>query len=130
MDRKEYESYLSHFNGKDYDGVADFYAQPLDMDFFGVKITSREGLKEFYGFLHAHIIETVSVLNFASSETLAAVDGIVRVECIKDLPSETLKERGMEQFHPMQVGDIIEMRQFIFYTLRDGKIAKVECALA
>lgn len=87
-------------------------------------------MKDFYAFLHSRTIETVRVLNFASSDTLTAVDGIVRVECTQDLAAEELTSRGMHQFAPMKKGDVIEMRQFIFYTIKDGKIAKVECALA
>lgn len=129
MNRADYDRYLAAFNAKDYDGVADFYAEPLDMAFFGVHITTRQQLKDFYTFLHAHVTESVTVLNFASSDTLTAVDAIVRVEGIADLTAEALSERGLDQFFPINTGDVQEMRQFIFYTMRVGKIAKVECAL-
>lgn len=130
MNRQHYDRYLECFNSKNYDGVVDFYAEPIDMEFFGIKLDSRQAMKDFYAFLHSRTIETVRVLNFASSDTLTAVDGIVRVECTQDLAAEELTSRGMHQFAPMKKGDVIEMRQFIFYTIKDGKIAKVECALA
>ena len=38
MNRADYERYLMAFNAKDYDGVCDFYAEPMDMDFFGISI--------------------------------------------------------------------------------------------
>jgi hypothetical protein len=129
VNRADYDRYLAAFNAKDYDGIADFYAEPINMDFFGVTISSRQGLKDFYSFLHSYVKENVTVLNFASSETLTAVDAIVRVEGIRNLDAEALAAKGLDQFFPIQTSEVQQMRQFIFYTIRDGKIAKVECAL-
>ncbi len=130
MNRSDYDRYLAAFNAKDYDGVADFYAEPLAMEFFGVQIASRAALIDFYSFLHSYVKESVTVTNFAASDTLTAVAAIVRVEGLRDLDAATLAARGLHQFFPIKAGEVQEMRQFIFYTIRDGKIAKVECALA
>jgi len=129
MNRDAYERYLACFNSKDYDGVADFYAEPIKMDFFGVSIRSREDLTRFYTFLHSYVKESVRVLNFAASDTLTAVDGIVRIEAIGDLTQDELEANGAGAFHPMEAGQILEMRQFIFYTTKAGKIVQTECAL-
>ena len=129
MNRADYDRYLAAFNAKDYDAVCDFYAQPMGMDFFGVSIRSRDDMKRFYSFLHAHVHESVSVLNFASSDTLTAVDAIVRIEAYRDLTRETLYANGCGGLYPIMAGDVQELRQFIFYTIADGKIARVECAM-
>ena len=129
MNRDAYERYLACFNSKDYDGVADFYAEPMKMDFFGVSIRSREDLTRFYTFLHSYVKESVRVLNFAASDTLTAVDGIVRIEAICDLTQDVLDANGASAFHPMEAGQILEMRQFIFYTTKAGKIVQTDCAL-
>ena len=73
--------------------------------------------------------ESVRVLNFAASDTLTAVDGIVRIEAICDLTQDVLDANGASAFHPMDAGQILEMRQFIFYTTKAGKIVQTECAL-
>jgi hypothetical protein len=129
MNRTDYDRYLAAFNAKDYDGVADFYALPMDMEFFGVVLKSREDLKRFYSFLHSYVKESVTVLNFASSDTLTAVDAIVRIEAYRDLTAEVLEANGCGGFFPIATGEVQELRQFIFYTIRDGKIAKTECAM-
>jgi hypothetical protein len=129
MNRAQYDDYIGKFNARDYDGVCDYYAEPMKMDFFGVSLKSRDDMKRFYGFLHDHVKESAHVLNFASSDTLTAVDAIVRVEGIRDLDPETLAAHGMRQLFPIKAGEVQEMRQFIFYTITEGKIAKVECAL-
>lgn len=129
MNRADYERYLAAFNAKDYDAVCDFYAQPMDMRFFGISLRARDDMKRFYSFLHGYVDESVRILNFASSETLTAVDGIVRVEGLRDLDRETLDANGYGGLFPIQAGEVQEMRQFIFYSIRDGKIANVECVL-
>lgn len=129
MNRADYDRYLTAFNAKDYDTVCDFYAQPMAMDFFGVSLRSREDMKRFYSFLHGYVRESVRILNFASSDTLTAVDGLVRIEGLRDLDRETLDANGCGGLFPVKAGEVQEMRQFIFYTLKDGKIVNVECAL-
>ena len=129
MTREDYERYAAAFNARDYDTVFDFYAERPKMAFFGIEITTREQLKDFYGFLHSFVKETVAVERFAGSEELAAVEGIVRVEGIADLTPEVLAERGMDQFFPIAKGEVQEMRQYIHYHLKDGKIESVGCAL-
>ena len=129
MTREDYDRYVAAFNARDYDAVFDFYAERPEMAFFGIEITSREQLKDFYGFMHRYVEETVTVERFAGSEELAAVEAIVRIEATDDLTREVLDARGMQQFFPIAKGEVQEMRQYIHYHLRDGKIASVGCAL-
>jgi hypothetical protein len=129
MTREDYERYAAAFNARDYDAVFDFYAERPKMAFFGVEIATRDQLKAFYGFLHRYVKETVTVERFAGSDELAAVEGIVRVEGIDDLTPEILQERGLAQFFPIRKGEVQEMRQYIHYHLKDGKIESVGCAL-
>ena len=129
MTRDDYERYAAAFNARDYDAVFDFYADNPRMAFFGIEITTREQLRAFYTFLHRYVRETITIERFASSNELAAVEGLIRIEGIEDLTRETLDANGMEQFFPVAKGEVQEMRQYIHYHLRDGKIAGVGCAL-
>ncbi|GAA0271535.1 hypothetical protein GCM10009127_09710 [Alteraurantiacibacter aestuarii] len=129
MTREDYERYAAAFNARDYDGVFDFYAENPRMEFFGIKITTRDQLREFYSFLHSYVHETIVVEKFASSDELAAVEGVIRIEAYRDLTREILDAHGMQQFFPIANGDVQEMRQYIHYHLEDGKIASVGCAI-
>lgn len=129
MTREDYDRYAAAFNARDYDAVFDFYAEDPQLAFFGVEIRTREELRAFYTFLHSYVRETISVEKFASSDDLAAVEGIIRVEAFKDLTREELDARGLDQFFPITAGHVQEMRQYIHYHLRDGKIASVGCAI-
>lgn len=129
LDRAAYDRYLAAFNARDYDGVADFYVDPPRMEFFGIVITSRQELKDFYAWLHDNVEENVRILNFAASETCTAIDAIVQIAAKKDLTREALDAKGATGFFPITAGVVQEIRQFIFYTTKGGKIEKVECAL-
>ena len=129
MTREDYDRYVAAFNSRDYDAVFDFYAEYPRMAFFGIEITSREQLKDFYGFMHSYVTESVTVERFAGSEELAAVEAIVRIEATGDLTREVLDARGMGQFFPIAKGEVQEMRQYIHYHLNNGKIESVGCAL-
>jgi hypothetical protein len=129
MTREDYDCYVAAFNARDYDAVFDFYAEHPKMAFFGIEITSRDQLKDFYGFMHRYVEETVTVERFAGSENLAAVEAIVRIEATDDLTREILDARGMGQFFPITKGEVQEMRQYIHYHMQDGKIESVGCAL-
>ncbi|MDB5719362.1 MAG: nuclear transport factor 2 family protein [Sphingomonas bacterium] len=129
LGREHYEEYLRRFNARDYAGVFAFYADDPELSFFGVTIRSLEDMQRFYGFLHAHVDEQITLRRFAASEELMALEATVRIEALKDLTAEALADQGYSQFHPMQAGDVIEMEQMIHYHLKDGKFTTVRCAL-
>lgn len=129
MNRADYERYAAAFNAKDYDAVYDFYAPGARLAFFGVDLATRDDFKAFYGFLHSHVKETLTIERFAASEELVALEGIIRVEAIRDLDAETLAARGLHQFFPIKAGEVQEMRQYIHYHVADGKFTGVGCAI-
>lgn len=130
MTRDDYERYAAAFNARDYDAVFDFYAENPRIAFFGIEISTRDQLRAFYTFLHRFVRETISIERFAASDELAAVEGTIRIEGIEDLTREVLDAHGMQRFFPIRAGDVQEMRQYIHYHLKDGKIESVGCALA
>jgi hypothetical protein len=129
IERHDYEEYLRRFNARDYDGVFDFYTEQPQIAFFGITIRSREELKRFYGFLHAHASEAITVERFASSDDLVALEAIVRIEGLRDLSAEALAAEGYGQLNPIARGQVIEMRQMIHYDVVDGRFAAVRCAI-
>ena len=129
MTREDYDRYAAAFNARDYDAVFDFYAEDPELAFFGIEIRTREELREFYTFLHSFVHESIEVERFASSDDLVAVEGVIRVEAYRDLTRKALDAQGLEQFFPIAAGEVQEMRQYIHYHMRDGKIASVGCAI-
>ncbi|NWK94502.1 hypothetical protein DM806_02170 [Sphingobium lactosutens] len=129
MNRADYERYAQAFNDRDYDAVFDHYAPGASIRFFGVDLSDRDAFKRFYGFLHDHVIETLTIERFASGEDLVALEGIIRIEATRDLDAATLEAQGLDQFMPIAKGEVQQMRQYIHYHLADGKFTSVGCAI-
>ncbi|WP_311267612.1 nuclear transport factor 2 family protein [Sphingobium sp. WCS2017Hpa-17] len=129
MNRADYDRYAQAFNNRDYDTVFDFYAHGASIRFFGVDLGTRDAFKRFYGFLHAHVIETLTIERFAASDELVALEGIIRVEAIRDLDAATLAANGLDQFMPIAKGEVQQMRQYIHYHVVDGRFTSVGCAI-
>lgn len=129
MNRADYDRYAQAFNNRDYDTVFDFYAPGAAIRFFGVDLGTREAFKRFYGFLHAHVIETLTIQRFAASEEMVALEGIIRVEATQDLDAATLAANGLDQFMPIAKGEVQEMRQYIHYHVENDRFTSVGCAI-
>lgn len=129
MNRTDYEHYAQAFNSRDYDTVFDFYAEGAEIRFFGVDLSTRQAFKSFYGFLHSYVTETLVIERFAASEELVALEGVIRVEGLRDLDAQTLKMHGLDQFFPIAKGEVQEMRQYIHYHVADAKFTSVGCAI-
>lgn len=129
MDRADYERYAQAFNDRDYDSVFDFYAPGAQISFFGIDLSDRAAFTRFYTFLHSYVKESLFIERFAGSEELVALEGVIRVEGLRDLDAETLKANGLDQFFPIAKGEVQEMRQYIHYHLANGKFTSVGCAL-
>lgn len=130
MERADYERYAQAFNDRDYDYVLDFYAPGARISFFGIDLSEREAFKRFYAFLHSYVKESVVIERFASSDELVALEGVIRVEGLRDLTADILKAEGLEQFFPIAKGEVQEMRQYIHYHIEDGKFTSVGCTMA
>lgn len=129
MTREDYERYAAAFNARDYDAVYDFYAPGAHLTFFGVDLATRDAFKRFYGFLHSHVDESLTIERFAASNELVALEGVIRIEARRDLSAEALAAEGLDQFFPIKAGEVQELRQFIHYHVSDGKFTAVSCAL-
>ncbi len=129
MNREQYDDYVAKFNARDYDGVFDFYIENPVIAFFGVELRSRQALKDFYGFLHTYVKETIQVTQFASTGEFVALEAIVRIECQQDLTQDILDAQGYGRLFPIAKGEVQEIPQFIHYYLKDGKITRVGCAI-
>lgn len=129
MNRATYDRYLACFNARDYDGVLAFYADAFVLEFAGLRFTTRDQVKRFYAFLHAHLDESIHVTAFVSDGQLAALEGIVRIEGKVDLTAEALTAAGYPSLFPLARGQVLEIPQFIHYHLRDGRIVRAACAV-
>ena len=128
MKREEFDVYLKKFNGRDYTGFLDYFAEKFEMIHIGGSLTTREAVMKFYGFLHAYISESVIVDRFISDEHTIALEVRVRIEGVKKLSKETVAASAYPRLTPLDVGQTAVIPQFIHYHLENGKFVKVVCA--
>ncbi|MBN2337293.1 MAG: nuclear transport factor 2 family protein [Acidobacteria bacterium] len=128
MTREEFDVYLGKFNGRDYDGFLDYFADDFEMIHVAGSLKSREAVKKFYDFLHAYIKESVIVDRFVSDASTIALEAKVRIQGVKELSPETVAASDYPKLKPLAVGQTAVIPQFIHYHLENGKFVKVVCA--
>ena len=130
MTREEFDVYLEKFNGRDYDGFLEYFADDNEFELvhIGGCFKTRESVKKFYAFLHAYIKESVIVDRFVSDDDNVVLEVRVRIEGVKELTAEAVAASDWPKLTPLTVGQTAEIPQFIHYHLENGKFVKVVCA--
>ncbi len=128
MNREEFDLYLKKFNGRDYQGFLDYFADEFEMIHVGGSFKTRESVMKFYEFLHAYIKETVIVDRFVSDAHTIALEARVQIQGVKELSAEAVAASDFPKLKPLTVGQIAVIPQFIHYHLVNGKFVKVVCA--
>ena len=130
MDRAAYDDYLRAFNARDYDGVLAHFADRFELSFAGYVFRTREEVKRFYRFLHAHVDERITVNRYASDAATVAMEADVRLEGLSDLTPAMLEAEGLGRIQPLAKGQVVTIPQFIHYHLDgEGKIVRALCAI-
>jgi len=129
MNRADYDRYLELFNARDYDGVLAHCADRFELVFAGYVFRTRDEVRRFYAFLHAHVDERVIVRRFVSDGRMVALEADVRLEGLSDMTPAMLAEQGLERIIPLAKGQVVTLPQFIHYHLEDGKIVRALCAV-
>ena len=130
MNRADYDRYLACFNARDYDGVLSFWAEEFDLSFAGYHFRKKAEVRAFYSFFHQYANESVRVTAWVDSPGMVALEAVVRLEGIRELTPQTLEAQGLGRLVPLQVGQVVEIPQYIHYHLRDGLIVRAGCAVA
>ena len=125
--RKDFDTYLSKFNNRDYRGFLDYFAGNFEMIHVGGNLKSREEVMKFYKFLHSYIKETVVVDRLVMDRDTIAMEARVKIEGIRELTPETVAASDYPRLKPLKAGETAVIPQFIHYHLVNGKIVKVEC---
>jgi len=120
--REDFDRYQAAFHSGDYDTAFEYYVEAPRLRVFGVDITNRLQLRKLYRFLHEYLRETVHIERFAISDDFIAVEALVRLEGLRDLDNQRLREEGLYQFRPIGAGEVQLMRHFVHYRLSDGRI--------
>ena len=125
--RGDFDEYLARFNGRDYQGLLDYFADSFEMIHVGGNLKSREEVMKFYNFLHRYIKETVIVDRLVMDENMIAMEARVQIVGIRELTPEAVAASDYPRLKPLKVGQKAVIPQFIHYHIVNGKFVKVEC---
>jgi len=125
MTKDYFENYLALFNDRKYDEFPIYYAEDIEyvMDAASGKIyRGRQAIVDLYRELHQYFDESVSIVNFAQSRTLFAMEAYALMRAKKPF--------DMEGFIPIPAGQVLEMTSFNHYDLNvDGKISRIRLGI-
>lgn len=131
MDRDTYARYLACFHQPDHAAVLRFWAPAFEVRFAGLTLRGPQELLRFYGFFHAHVRETIEPGAMVGDAQHFFVEAVVRLQATRTLDAPTLQAQGYGTLLPLAAGQVVEMAQFIHYTLDDaGRFTRAVCALA
>lgn len=130
LGRAQFDRYLERFNARDYEFILSHYAEQFELRFAGYVLRSKPEVRAFYRFFHEYVRESIRVDAFAASADMIAIEAVVRLEGIREMPKEAASAAGFERIIAPPVGQVVELPQFIHYHLRDGEFVKVSCVVA
>ena len=117
--REDLQHYLDCFNGKRYAEQCRFYAPDVVYKVGSLTLTSPQAIADFYADFHTYCDEYVEVADFL-------LDGD---KCALSLPSYFRPFRDYEQNGlSFKVGENRAFVSFIIYTLKAGKIWRIQVA--
>lgn len=129
MNLSDYGRYVTCFNGRDYAGLHDFFADDVSLQVNGYEMRGKQGISDFYDFFHDHVRETVILRRFIEGKGLDFAHVLIRFEGLKDLTAQELARRGYAKMTPVPAGVSVDLDFFITYESRDGKVAAIRCAV-
>ena len=129
MNRIEFETYLYHFNARDYDRAMTYFSDDVVLRFAGYTISGKTAFRDFYAFFHQYVDEEVLIRQFSGDEENVIIDAMFRLEGKLLLPQTVLSEKGYDRLATPGPGEAIELPQFIHYRIKNGKFAEIRCVI-
>ncbi len=121
MNKQDFETYTRAFSAGDYEGYSRFYAEDVSLSLGAVgMIHGRQGIVDFYREMNKTVREILTIHQVVADEGGIAADLSMEFRAVEDAPDFVIA--------PMKKGQSIKGGVFVFYTLRDGKIASIRTA--
>jgi hypothetical protein len=120
--RQSFMEYTRAFSNADFDGFSRFYTDDVRCELPSIVLERREGIVNFYREMFKTVRESLTLHQLVADDTGLAADVTSQFTAIEDAPNFVVA--------PLQRGEFVRVRVFVYYTLRDGKIAHIRVARA
>jgi ketosteroid isomerase-like protein len=121
MNKQEFTEYTQAFSRCDYDAYSAWYTDDVILELSTAPpIHGRQGIVDFYRAMNRTVRESLTVHQVVADEDGLAADVTMEFRTHADAPDFVVGA--------LKKGEIIRGGVFVFYTLRDGKIARIRVA--
>ena len=116
MQQRDLQSYISHFNNRQYDQQAAYYAPDVVCRIGTMTLQSPRQIIEFYADFHKYVDETVEI-----EDCVIGANAMAAIMPTKFIPRADYAKNGLL----FKKGIIYEIISIVFYKLENGKIKTI-----
>jgi len=120
--RQAFMDYTRAFSNADFDSFSRFYTDDVRCELPSAVLERREGIVGFYREMFKTVRESLTLHQLIADDAGLAADVTSQFTAIEDAPHFVVAA--------LKKGEFVRVRVFVYYTLRDGKIASIRVARA
>lgn len=120
--RQAFMDYTRAFSNAEFDKFSQYYTEDVRCQIGAITLHGRQGIVDFYREMFKTVRENLTLHNLIADENGLAADITSQFTAIEDAPNFVIA--------PLEKGEFIRGRVFVYYTLRDGRIAEIRVARA
>ena len=119
-ERLAFNAYTRAFSSADLDAASQYYTEDVVCELGSLTLTGRDGIVNFYKDMFKRVRESLTLHKLSADENSMCADITSTFTAVEDA----------SDFAPMPLkkGDVLNVPVFVFYTLRDGKICRIQVA--
>jgi len=120
--RQAFLEYTRAFSNADFERFSQYYTDDVRCQLASIVLERREGIVNFYREMFKTVRENLTLHRLIADDDGLAADITSRFTAIEDAPNFVVA--------PLKKGEFVEVHVFVYYTLRDGRIADIRVARA
>ena len=120
--RQAFLEYTRAFSNAEFDRFSQYYTDDVRCELGALVLEGRSGIVNFYRAMFQKVRENLTLHHLVADDTGLAADITTQFTAIEDAPDFVVA--------PLKKGEFVRGRVFVYYTLRDGKIAHIRVARA
>jgi SnoaL-like domain len=120
--RQAFMDYTRAFSNADFERFSRHYTDDACCQLASIRLEGKQGIVGFYREMFQTVRESLTLHQLVADDNGLAADITSRFTAIEDAPGFVVA--------PLKKGEFVEVHVFVYYTLRDGKIANIRVARA
>jgi hypothetical protein len=118
--RQAFFEYTRAFSNAEFDKFSQYYTDDVRCELGSMVLEGRDGIVNFYRGMFQKVRENLTLHNLVADDNGLAADVTTQFTAIEDAPDFVVGA--------LKKGEYIRGRVFVYYTLRNGKIAHIRVA--